>query len=373
MRRAYKYRLFPNVTQARELSAMLESHRRLYNACLAQRKTTYETFSKSVKYSEQSAWFKLERGVNQYFARLNFSSAQATMRRLDKSFAAFFRRVKAGQCPGYPRFKSHDRFDTVEFPSNGDGIRLTANRLRVQHVGTVRVKVHRPHQGTIKTVSLTREGDKWFVVLSCDLGNVVVPPNGLPAVGIDVGLEHFLTTSDGEHVANPRFAKTELPELRRQQRSLSRKVKGGKNRRKQRKRVTALHARVKNLRREFHFKTALGLVRRYGLVAVESLNILGMLKNRRLARSISDAGWCQFLNTLRNKAESAGCTFVEVDARGTSQQCSSCGAVVKKDLSVRTHSCSCGLVLQRDVNAALNILARAGQVGMQPVGLQGQP
>ncbi|MCI0699729.1 MAG: transposase, partial [Planctomycetia bacterium] len=244
---------------------MLETHRRLYNACLEQRKTACEATKKSVKYVEQSAWFKAERTTNHYFARLNFSSAQATMRRLDRAFAAFFRRLKTGQKLGLPRFKGRDRFDTVEFPSHGDGIRLNGNRLRASHVGTIRLKVHRPHQGTIKTVSLTCEADKWFVVLSRDLGEVAVQPNGLPAVGVDVGLEHFLTTSDGEHVANPRFLKAELPELRRLSRSLSRKRKGGKNRCKARKRVAALHARVRNLRREHHFKTALSLVRRYGL------------------------------------------------------------------------------------------------------------
>lgn len=370
MRRAYKYRLFVNTNQGRELATQLETHRRLYNACLHQRKSTYEATKKSVKYAEQSAWFKAERATNPYFARLNFSSAQATMRRLDKAFTAFFRRVKAGQRPGYPRFKGRDRFDTVEFPSHGDGIRLTGNRLRVQHVGALRVKVHRPHQGTIKTVSITREADKWFVVLSCDLGEVAVAPNGLPDVGIDVGLEHFLTTSDGEHVANPRLLKAELPELRRRSRSLSRKKRGGTNRRKARARVARLHTRVKNLRKEFHHKTALSLVRRFGLVAVESLNVSGMLRSHRLARSIADAGWSGFLLLLRNKAESAGCGVVEVNCRGTSQECSRCGSVVLKTLSVRTHDCpSCGLVLQRDINAARNILARARQARMEPVGL----
>jgi len=368
VRRAYKYRLFPNVNQTRELSTMLETHRRLYNACLEQRKTAYESEKKSVKYTEQSKWFTTERVTNAYFARINFNSAQATMRRLDKAFVAFFRRVKAGVKPGYPRFKARDRFHTVVFPTHGCGNRLTGNRLRLQHVGTLRVKVHRPHQGVIKTVSLTREADKWFVVLSCDLGEKTVEPNGLPEVGVDLGLEHFLTTSDGDHVANHRLLKAQLPELRRRQRSMSRKKKGGANRRKQRKRVAALHARVRNLRREFHHKTALKLVRHYGLVAVERLNISGMLRNHRLARAISDAGWAGFLSTLRTKAESAGCVVVEVNCRGTSQECSRCGAVVDKGLSVRTHNCpSCSLVLQRDVNAALNILARAREARTGPV------
>lgn len=360
MRRAYKYRLWTNANQDRELGITLESHRRLYNACLDQRKTAYQTEQRSLKYVEQSAWFKQQRLANPYFARLNFSSAQATMRRLDKAFQNFFRRIKQGDGkPGYPRFKGRDHFASIEFPAHGDGIRLTGDRLRVQHVGTIRVKLHRRVEGKIKTLTLKREGGKWYVIVSCDLGEMPIPLSVLPPVGIDVGLESFLTTSEGEQEPNPRYLKNELPELRRRQRAHCRKKRGGSNRRKARKRVAKLHARVRNLRREHHHKTALNLVRRYGLIAVERLNIQGMLGNNRLARAISDAGWSGFLSILRAKAESAGCVVVEVDPRGTSQECSGCGTEVRKDLSVRNHVCPhCGLSLQRDHNAALNILAR---------------
>ena len=178
MRRAFKYRLFTNANQERELGIMLESHRCLYNACLEQRKVAYAADKRSVKYAEQSAWFKAERAVNPYFARLNFSGTQATMRRLDKAFANFFRRVKEKAANvGYPRFKARDRFDSMEFPSHGDGIRLTGNRLRVQHVGTIRVKLYRPVEGEIKTLTLKREAGKWYVVASCDLGDVQVTPS----------------------------------------------------------------------------------------------------------------------------------------------------------------------------------------------------
>jgi len=371
MRRSYKYRLWTNANQNRELGIMIESHRRLYNACLDQRKTAYDTGKRSVRYTEQSAWFTGQRAVNPYFARLNFSSAQDTMRRLDKAFTAFFRRLKSGEKPGYPRFKGRDGYDSFTFPAHGVGCRLTGNRLRVQYIGVLRVKLHRPHQGIIKTVTIKREAGKWYVVLSCDLGDVAVSPSELPPVGIDVGLSHFLATSDGETEPNPRFLKETLPRLRRAGRSVSRKNKGGKNRRKAVRRLARIHARVKNLRREHHHQVALKIVRRYGLVAVESLNIRGMLRNGRLARSIADAGWSGFLQTLRCKAESAGATYVEVDPRGTSQECSACGAMVPKDLSCRTHACtSCSLVLDRDVNAALNILAR-GLARTGPAGVKG--
>jgi putative transposase len=292
------------------------------------------------------------------------------MRRLDKAFAAFFRRVKAGEQPGYPRFKGRDRFDSIEFPAYGDGIKLIDGELRIQQVGMVRIKRHRPIEGKIKTVTLKREAGKWYAVFSCDLGDVAVEPSAHPPVGIDVGLESFLTTSDGAPEPNPRYQKTERPELRRAQRSLARKERGSKHRRRSKRKVAKVHARVRRLRQEHHHQVALRLVRRSGFIAAESLNIRGMLKNDRLARAISDAGWSGFLLTLRSKAESAGVAYVEVDARGTSQQCSGCGSEVRKDLSVRWHNCGhCGLSLHRDENAARNILARGLLARIEPAGL----
>lgn len=370
MRRAYRFRLWINANQERELEIALETHRRLYNACLDYRQLAYECFGATVNYADCSRWYKGQRATNPYFARLNFSSAQATMRKLDRAFAAFFRRVKAGDRPGYPRFKGKDRFNSIEFPAYGDGIRLIGTRLRVQHVGTIRVKLHRPIEGTIKTVTLKREAGKWYVVFSCELPDVPILPTDKPPVGIDVGLEKFLTTSDGHQEPNPRYLKDALPELRRAGRAVSRKKRGGSNRRKAARRLRKVHARVKNLRREHHHQTALKLVRRHGLIAVESLNIRGMLGNDRLSRAISDAGWSGFLLTLRSKAERAGVAFVEVDARGTSQQCSGCGAEVRKGLSVRRHDCPhCGLSLDRDENAARNVLARGLLAWTRPAGL----
>jgi putative transposase len=367
--RAFKYRLWTNPNQERELATMLETHRRLYNSCLDERKTRYEAEKVTVRYAEESARFKAERATNPFYARLNFSSAQATIRRLDRAFADFFRRLKAGQRAGYPRFKGRDRFDSVGFPAHGDGIRLNGDRLRVQHVGTIRVKLHRAVEGEIKTLTLKREAGKWYLVVSCDLGDVRVEPSTNPPVGIDVGLEKFLTTSDGVAEPNPRYLKGALPALCRKQRSLARKEKGGKNRRKARTAVAKAHARVANLRREHHHQTALKLVRRYGLIAAERLNVQGMLRSGRFARAISDVAWGNFLLTVRCKAEDAGVAFVGVDARGTSQECSGCGQVVEKSLSQRWHCCDCGCSLDRDENAARNILARGLLARIVPAGL----
>jgi len=360
-RRSFKYRLYPNADQTRELDIMLETHRRLYNDCLGQLNVAYGAYKLAIRYEDQSAWFKNERRHNPWFARLNFSSAQATMRRVHGSLANFFRRIKVGAGkPGYPKFKARERFHSVEFPTHGDGIRLLADgHLRVQHVGQVKVKLHRPVRGTIKTARLVREGTKWYAVFSCELEDVLFIGNDRPAVGLDVGLLHFLATSDGKFEPNPRYLKEALPALRRAQRAFSRKKKGGMNRRKAAHRVAVLHARVANQRRDHHHKVALKLVRRYGLIAVEGLSVLGMLKNRRLSRAIQDAGWSQFLGITAYKAEDAGGREVEVNCRGTSQECSGCGERVEKELSERVHRCpSCGLVLDRDTNAARNVLAR---------------
>jgi putative transposase len=358
-KKAFKFRLWTNANQERELSIMLETHRRLYNAALAQRKDSWETLKIGVKYTEQSAWYKAQRRENPWFRRINFSSAQGTLRRLDKAFANFFRRLKSGQKPGYPRFKGADRFDSIEFPSHGDGIRLAGNRLRVQHVGRVRVCLHRAVEGTIKALTLKREAEKWFLVVICELPEYSELANINPAAGLDVGLEHFLTTSDGEQLANPRFLKTELPALRKAGRSVSRKKLRGTNRRKAVKVLRRKHARIANLRREHAHKISNSLLGRYGLIAVERLNVQGMLRNRRLARAIADAGWAGFISTLKSKAARAGAQVVEVDPGGTSQECSGCGAEVPKTLSTRIHRCICGLVLHRDVNAARVILRRA--------------
>lgn len=359
MRRSFKYRLYPTRAQAAALAGILESHRTLYNAALEHRRWSWES-GISVSYGDQSAELKEIRREDDGMARCNFSSCQATLRRLDRAFRAFFRRVKAGETPGYPRFKGRDRFDTVEFPAHGDGCRFSGPRVSFQGVGSVKVKYHRPIDGTIKTVSFKREAGRWFVIVSCDLGDALPRATGRPAVGIDLGLTSFLVTSDGESVAQPRFARHNQAKLRRSQRALSRCKRGSKRRRKARARVARCHAKVGNQRRDFHHKTAKALTDRYGVVCVEALNVAGLARSR-LAKSAHDAGWAQFVAILAAKAEGAGVQVVAVDPRNTTQTCSDCGSLpaVPLGLSDRVYHCaSCGYVRNRDENAARNILRR---------------
>jgi putative transposase len=366
VRRSYKFLLRPTGRQQQALRAMLADHCDLYNAALQERRGAYRHPSKtSVRYGDQSAQLKDIRTADpDGQARWSFSSQQATLRRLNKAFAAFFRRVKAGQTPGYPRFKGKGHFDTVEFPKDGDGCRWDATphdtqvRVRLHGVGHVRVHQHRPVEGRVKTVSVKREANRWFVVLSCDdVPTEPLPETGLQ-VGIDMGVEHFLTTSDGEHFANPRHAQRAAVELAGAQRVLDefpkrvRKSLRTKKHRQAAGKVGKLHAKVRRQRLDHHHQTALALVCAHDAIAHEDLNISGMTATAKpkpdpdqpgrflpngaaaksgLNRSVLDAGWGQFLGILAGKAERAGRRVIRVDARNTSRTCAQCGHVAKEN------------------------------------------
>jgi len=343
---------------------MLDTHRHLYNRSLAERKDAWGQEQRVVRYGEQSGHLKADRTTNPFLAKTNFSSCQATLRRLDRAFAAFFRRCTAGETPGYPRFKGRDRFDSVEFPSYGDGCHLKGERAEFQHVGKVKLKLHRPIEGTIKTMRFRRDADGWYVIFSCDLGDVRRVPSGCPsanpAIGIDLGLKTFLTTSDGEQVAPPKLYRSAQARLRCAARKVARRKKGSTRRKKAVRLLARHHQHVASQRRDFHHKTARDLVTRFGTIAHEDLNVRGIARTR-LAKSTHDAGWAAFIAILAHKAEEAGVTTIAVDPRNTSQACSQCGALsgVKKTLRDRVHVCPRGLTLDRDWNAARNILQRS--------------
>jgi putative transposase len=362
MQKAYRFRAYPNREQSEAMTGLLDTHRHLYNRALAERKTAYETDKHTVTYLEQSAHLKTERRENPYLALANFSSCQRTLKRLDRAFAAFFRRIKSGETPGYPRFRGYGRFDSVEF-THGDGAKLTSEgRAYFQSVGNVKVKLHRPVEGKVKTVTFCRQAGRWYVVFVCDVADTEAQRSEKPAVGIDLGLKSFLVTSDGEEVKSPKFYRKAQKKLRRVQRAASRKKRGGRNRRKAVQHLARLHQHVANQRKDWHHKTALSLVRRYGLIAHEDLNVKGIARTR-LAKSTHDAGWSQFLGILRQKAESAAVLVMPVNPRNTTQTCSNCGCLpaVPLQLSDRVYRCaSCGFQADRDLNAAKNILCRAG-------------
>lgn len=356
MRCTFKYRLYPNRRQAEALDGQLAEACRLYNAALQERRDAYRMAGKSLTYYDQAAHLKAIRTAGD-LGLANLSASQDVLRRVDRTLRAFFTRIKTGQKAGYPRFKSRRRFDSYTFPAYGDGCRLRANgRLYLQGVGEVKVKLHRPVVGDIKTVTVKRECGRWYACFSVECASAPLPPTD-QAVGVDVGLLAFAALSDGSLVENPRHARKAQTQLRRAQRKVARRKKGGHRRRKAVALLARAHLRVANQRRDFHHKVARSLVNTYGLIAVEDLNVKG-LAGGMLARSVHDAGWGAFLTTLAHKAEEAGRVLVRVNPNGTSQVCSQCRSLpdVPKTLADRIHRCSCGAVLDRDVNAARNIL-----------------
>lgn len=348
--------MFPNANQARELEATLETHRRLYNAALDARQLCYETAGIALSCYDQCRWLTHQRKQNKWYAALNATSAVQTLRTLDKAYRRFF----TGS--GRPRFKSRDRFRSFRFScdGHGGGCKVVNRKLRLQGVGLVRLRWHRelPDGCDIVAATILRECGKWFVCFTVEESPAAVERKS-GVIGIDVGLKAFVTTSEGEAIGDSKTLDRNLKELRVRQRALSRCKIGSNTRKAVKARVTSLHAKVRHSRADMHHKVSRSLVDRYGIIAAERLNILGMLKNHRLARRISDAGWYQFITILTYKAASAGGQVIQVDPKNTTQACSACGEIVPKSLDVRIHSCACGCVLDRDVNAAKNILGRA--------------
>ena len=356
MRKAFKYRLYPSEKQDEKLSETLRLCRHLYNAALQERKEAWEKNRISISFKGQSNQLPVIKIDCPEYEGVYSQVSQDVLHRADKAFKAFFRRLKRGEeKPGYPRFKSRDRYDSFIYPQTG--FMVQDNRLQLSKIGSIKIKLHRPVEGYIKTLNIKREAGKWYAVFS-----VIAEPKPLPhsdkAVGIDMGLESFLVTSDEEFVDNPRFLRTAEDKLAEAQRTMDRRKKGGKRRAKAKRIVSVCHARIRNARLDFHHKIARNLVNTYGFIALEDLNIKGMVKNHCLAKSISDAGWGQFISIVQAKAEEAGREVVLVNPRNTSQICSGCGALVKKDLSMRWHNCPvCDLSLHRDINSSCNTLA----------------
>jgi len=361
VRRAYQYRLYPTAAQAAGLDTVLWRCRELYNACLGERIEAHK-HGVSVNLYSQKRQLPGIKEVRPEYKLLNSQVLQDVVYRVDRAFAGLFRRKKAGLKGGFPRFRGRDRYDS--FTLTQTGWKLVERRLTLTGIGPIKVRWSRALGGTVKTVTIRRDADHWYVSFSC----VVDMPDVLsdaarPEIGIDVGLEHFATTSDGGHIANPRHFRVGQAVLTKRSQSLARKKRGSKRRKKARLLVAKAHRKVRNQRRDFHHKTARVLVDGHGLIAVEDLRIATMVRNHALALSITDAGWGQFLTILSSKAAGAGCTVIAVNPAGTSQACSGCGQRVPKSLSTRWHHCDhCGCSLQRDVNAAKNILTRAGQV-----------
>jgi putative transposase len=353
MIRNFKFRLYPSQKQINLIENQLNSARFLYNSALQERRDAYQMNRISISYQDQANQLK-EIRANGHSDLVNFSSSQKVLRRLDKAFSAFFRRIKKGDTHGFPRFKGKSFFNSLEY-TYSDGCKLKNNKLYLQGIGNIKIKLHRDLPKIIKTLTIKKEADKYYAVFSCE-----IPPEHLPKtnqeVGIDVGIKTFAYLSDGIEIDNFKYYESSQKKLRRLQRSVARKKKGSANRKAEVKQLRNFHNKIFNRRSDFQHKISHWLVNQYDYIALEDLNIKGLSKGK-LSKQILDASWGSFTSKLICKAENAGKTVVKVNPRNTSQNCSSCGIKVPKDLSVRIHDCpSCGLVMDRDLNAAKNIL-----------------
>jgi putative transposase len=356
--RGYRYRLYPNKAQETILISTLETCRRLYNKALTERRDAWKDEQRRITYREQQD--ALPGNKNEYQQQVHSQVLQDVLRRLRKAFDAFFRRVKNGETHGYPRFKGKGRYDSLTYPQSGFSLSPDGRHLKLSKIGAVRIRLHRPLEGRVKTCTIKRDVDQWYVVFSCEV-EVESRSHGGTAVGVDVGLEKFATLSDGTVIENPRFLRESEQKIKKRQRRVSRRKKGSNRRKKAKKELARAHRKVRNQRSDFAHKLSRQLADDHSTITFEKLNILNMVQNHHLAKSIVDASWNQLIQYTTYKAEEAGGKVVLVDPKNTSQMCSRCGMLVKKSLSVRVHSCwNCGLTIDRDLNAAINIQDRSG-------------
>ena len=358
----------------------------LYNAALQERKEAYRLCGKSITFAQQCAQLLGIKAIRPEYEAIYSQVLQDVLHRVDKAFKAFFSRVKAGQTPGYPRYKSRSRYASLTYPQKGFGID-EQGKLSLSKIGHLKIVQHRPTRGIVKTCSIVRNRTgKWFVCFSCD----EVEPQVLPAsgehVGIDVGLKTFAYLSTGEKIATPGFFREEAKQLVKAQRRLSKVERGSPERHKRRKVLARIHERIRWRRENFVLQESRKLVNRFGLIAVESLAVSNMLKRPRPKRdevtgqyvpngassktglntSIADAAWSAFFMTLVAKAEETGRHVVRVPPAYTTQACNDCGHRQVMPLSARIYTCErCGVVRDRDYNASLNILKAA--LGRQSV------
>ncbi|MDQ2884808.1 MAG: transposase [Chloroflexota bacterium] len=396
MKRTFKFRLYPTSAQAAALDWTLARCCELYNAALQERKEAWNACKRhpnfydpvwrtehageySVHYYDQvNALPDLKRALRPEYATIGSHVLQDVLRRVKKTFDDFFGRVRRGQTPGYPRYQRWTHYDSFTFP-DASGWKLSGHRLNITGLGSIKIKLHRPVEGTIKTTTIKREGVHWYVCFVCEVVAHPRLPVTSEAVGIDLGLLHFATLSSGQTIENPRYLRVSEKKLAEKQQVLSRKKRGSHRRKKAARLVGACHRHVRKQRQDFLHKQSRNLVNCYETIIFEDLKPRNMSRRPKpkqdagtgeflpngvaakggLNKSIHDAGWATFVAMVRAKAESAGhVTIVLVDPHKTSQLCSGCKREgPHKDLSERTHTCPhCGLVLDRDHNAALNIL-----------------
>jgi putative transposase len=358
----YRYRLLPLKSQHRALEVLCAAQRELYNAALEARIDCYRKTGKTRTYIDQCKASTACRRELPEMRELPANLQRWTLKRMDDAFQGFFHRLKARRGKaGFPRFRPKERWQAFGF-AEFNGIELDGKRLRFAGMpGGLKLHLHRPlpDDADIRSCVFRRDGRGWHVSLQIAVA-AAEKRSVASAIGVDLGLKVFAWCSDNVVIPNPRIAQRAEKELRRRQRALSRCERGSNRRHKVRAKMTRLHRKIADTRNTWLHQKSAELVKRANLIAVEDLKVSNMVRHPTLARSISDASWSRFVSMLAYKAEKAGGHLIRVDPRNTSQKCSGCGELVPKLLAVRMHACpSCGLVIDRDHNASLNIL-RAG-------------
>lgn len=398
-RKAFKYRLYPTKQQEQALFWILARCRELYNAALSEWKEAYQQYERtqlrvneatgqviavtmvanrrvrSVSHYAQQSDLPEIKELREEYRDIHSQVLQEVLLRLKRAFDGFFRRLERGEVPGYPRFQGRNRYNSFTYPQ-ATGFSLTHdNRVRFSKIGSIKIKLHRPIEGSIKTCTIKYEAGQWYAVFSCVLEQSEPLPVVESEVGIDLGVTHFAALSDGTFIEPQRYYRRAKKKLEKLQQAITRKKRGSHRREKARRAVAKAHRKIANQRRDFHHKQAKRLVKQHQTIVFEELEIANVSKRAKprqdengtylpngaaaksgLNKSILDAGWGQFQQIVSHKAACAGRTVLKVSPRYTSQVCSSCGAVRKKELSERWHSCECGCELDRDTNAAINIL-----------------
>ena len=374
MLRTYGYKLKPTKTQVLWLEDILERLRQLQNSALNGRKAVYETETRTLSYNEQARELTVARQRDEWYKDVPAQFQQNVLKRVDLAFKAFFRRVRSGETPGYPRMRSRYRSFTWPLLRSKNGhapVPIVATdtryaRLKVPKLGTVKVRLSRPLAGVPKACTVVKKASGWHVRIVCELPDTpkVAPNKG---IGIDVGTKHFLTTSNGETVENPRFYREREGLLKKHAKTLSRRQKGSHRWYQAVQVVSRHHERTADKRNDFLAKVVNWLYYRLEnqVVVAEQLAVSNMARQTNLSKSLYDAAWTNFFDWCASIAERDGLHFHQVNPRNTSQTCSDCGEKAAVKLTLRDsvfHCKPCGMSMDRDKNAASNILYRAASV-----------
>ena len=371
MKTAYKYRAYPSKEQKARLNRQMFLSKQLYNLLLEQSQKHFKDTGKTFTKYDMNKWITNFKRNSPEFKELHSQVLQNVADRVSKAYSNFFRRVrerKKGKKVkvGFPRFKSF--VSSLTYPQAG--FKLERKRVSLSKVGGVNFVNHREIEGNIKTLTIKQNrSQEWYITVAVEREDTPPYTNGNPVVGMDLGLKEYATLSDGMKIPNSRILDKSTDKLKQMQRNLSAKKKGSRNRRKARITFARISEHIERQRTDYLHKVSRNIVNSYSFIAYEELNIAGMIRNHNLAKQITDASWGKFAQYLCYKAESAGCRVVGVNPRNTSKTCSGCGNIQDIDLSERIFLCQkCGLNIDRDLNASINILTTAGQAGSNASG-----